>query len=83
MRSRHGSRPQQSLGPADLSAAAAAFEAGLDIVEAAPDGIGARDLREDLARHVIEHALCGERDVAALTSAAFRFVENTRARHRR
>jgi hypothetical protein len=75
-------RPRQSLGPADLAAAVTAFEAGLHLVDAMPDGARIRELREDLARHVIEHALSGERDAAALTSAAVRFVASDRIRRR-
>jgi len=81
MSRRHAPPPPQSLGPTELSAAAAAFEAGLDLVGAAPEG-GDRILREDLARHVIEQALRGERDAAALKAAAFRFVAFSRARRR-
>lgn len=75
-------RPRQSLGPADLAAAVTAFEAGLHLVEATPDGARIRELREDLARYVIEHALSGERDAAALTSAAVRFATSDRIRRR-
>ena len=56
----------QSLDPADLAAAVQAFEASLHIVEDTMDGGSAYDLRHALARHVIEHALNGERDAAAL-----------------
>jgi hypothetical protein len=71
-----------SLDPADLTAAVQAFEASLDVVEDTMDGGSAYDLRHALARHVIEHALNGERDAAALTAAAIGYLELMAARRR-
>ena len=65
----------QTLGPADLSVASAAFEAGLQRVTDSVDGLNAYQIRKILAQHVMEHALHGERDPETLTLAAVQYLE--------
>ena len=63
------------LGPADLAAAAAAFQASLEVVDDGIDGVNTYRLRQLLARQVMEHALQGERDPERLRDAAVQHLE--------
>ena len=65
-----GEPPGRSLGPADLRAAATAFQAALQSLDASAEGVNAHVLRQVLARFIMESALRGERDPIALCAGA-------------
>ena len=72
--------PGRSLGPADLRAAAAAFQAALQSLDDSADGVNAHVIRQLLARFIMESALRGERDPIALCAGALDHLKALRPR---
>jgi len=66
------------LGPTDLAAASAAFQASLEVIDDGVDGVNTYRLRQLLARQVMEHAFQGERDPERLKAYAVQYVEALR-----
>jgi hypothetical protein len=65
---------EQFLTPTDLKAAADAFEDALRALPEAAFDLKPFTARQLLARHVMERALAGERDVGRLRASALRAV---------
>jgi hypothetical protein len=71
--------PRDILGPDDLRLAADAFEAALHAIDEGTCETSAHVTRRLLARYVIERALGGEREVAALCDGALAYVSTQAA----
>jgi len=78
-----GEPPGRSLGPADLRAAAAAFQAALQSLDDSADGVNAHVIRQLLARFIMESALRGERDPIRLCAGALDHLKALRRSSRR